>query len=243
MAKFNQKETLKNLIDTANATETTLKEAMQALVDKFGMEPLGPTKEGGLNRNAFREGAKLETKQKEADRIGLPLADAESLAWIIAGVNAHRPTLWQTYQIALFGLEKIKPTKPPAPPKEKTAFEIEREKMIEERKAQKARSQMLKRKAKIASANATIATASGDKDKAGEFKREAEEFKAQASTADNTAKRITERLTEAKEGAKCEKLMDKAIALRDEIKAAKVLDGDVNAMTVGDLIDYLLDAS
>lgn len=239
MAKFNQKETLNNLIETANATENTLKEAMQDLVDQFGMAPLGPTKEGGLNRNAFREGAKLETKQKEADRIGLPLGDAESLAWIIAGVNAHRPTLWQTYQIALFGLEKIKPTKPPAP-KEKTEAEIEREELVEERDAQKARSQMLKRKAKIASANATIATASGDKDKAGEFKREAEAFKAQANTSDKAAKEITEQLVEAKEGDKREKLLNKVIALRDEIKAAKVLDGDVNAMTVGDLIDYLV---
>lgn len=239
MAKFNQKETLKNLIETADKASATLKEAMQALVDQFGESPLLPTKQGGLNRSAFREGAKLETKQKEADRIGLSLGEAESLAWIIAGVNDHRPTLWQTYQIAYFGLDKIKPTKPPAV-KEKTEAEIEREDMVEDRNAEKARAQMLRRKAKVASANATIATASGDKDKAGEFKREAQAFKDQASRADEAAKDITAKLTEAKEGDKRAKLLDKVIALRDEIKAAKVLDGDVNAMTVGDLIDYLV---
>ena len=240
MAKFNQKETLKNLIETATATETTLKEAMQALVDQFGKSPLLPTKQGGLNRSAFREGAKLETKQKEADRIGLSLGDAESLAWIIAGVNAHRPTLWQTYQIALFGVEKIKPAKPPAPPKEKTKAEIEREELIEYRESRKSIAKTARDEAKIKRAEATIALASGDKDKAGEFKREAEKYAELAKGYSAEVQEITEQLTEAKEGAKREKLLDKVIALRDEIKAANVLDGDINAMTVGDLIDYLV---
>ena len=111
MAKFNQKDMLNNLIETANKADVTLKAAMQKVADQFGESPLLPTKQGGLNRNAFRQGAKLETKQKEANRIGLPLEQAESLAWIIEGVNKHRPTLWQTYQIALFGLEKIKPNR------------------------------------------------------------------------------------------------------------------------------------
>ena len=238
MAKFNQKETLKNLIDTADKASATLKEAMQAVADQFGESTLLPTKQGGLNRNAFREGAKLETKQKEADRIGLSLDDAESLAWIIAGVNAHRPTLWQTYQIAYFGLEKIKPTKPPAP-REKTEAELEREQQAKYRKECMEAAKENRNKAKIKRAEATIALASGDKDKAGALKREAESFDKNAKDYASDAKRLAEEIAESKEGDKRAKLLDKVIALRDEIKAAKVLDGDVNAMTVAELIDYL----
>jgi hypothetical protein len=46
-------------------------------------------------------------------------------------------------------------------------------------------------------------------------------------------------LIESKEGDTKAKLIDKVIALRNEIKAAGVIDGDINAMTIGDLIDYL----
>jgi hypothetical protein len=239
MAKFNQKETLKNLIETADKASATLKEAMQAVADQFGESTLLPTKQGGLNRNAFREGAKLETKQKEADRIGLSLDDAESLAWIIAGVNAHRPTLWQTYQIAYFGLDKIKPPKEPKK-LEVGSAEAEREELKEERESTVELAKQYRNSAKIRRAEATIALASGDKDKAGNLKRQAEVFDKRAAGEKEKAKEITAQLVELKEGGKREKLLDKVIALRDEIKAANVLDGDVNAMTVGDLIDYLV---
>ena len=240
MAKFNQKETLKKLIETATEAETTLKEEMGKLADHFGESPLGPTKEGGLNRSAFREGAKLETKQKEADRIGLSLDDAESLAWIIAGVNAHRSTLWQTYQIAYFGLEKIKPTKPPAPPKEKTEAEIEREQQANYRKECMAAAKENRNEARIKRAEATIASASGNKDLAGELKREAEAFDKSAKYYASDAKRLAEEIAESKEGDKKAKLIDKLIAVRDEIKAAKVLDGDINAMTITEILEYLV---
>jgi hypothetical protein len=108
MAKFNQETMLKDLIETANNADVTLKEEMKKVVAHFGKVATG---KGGLNRSAFRKGAKLETKQKEANRIGLSLEQAESLAYIIEGVNNHRPTLWQTYQIAYFGLHAIKPPK------------------------------------------------------------------------------------------------------------------------------------
>ena len=235
MAKFNQETMLKDLIETASKADVTLKEAMQKVSDEFGEAAIG---KDGLKRNAFRNGAKLETRQKEANRIGLSLEQAESLAYIIAGVNNHRPTLWQTYQIAYFGLHEIKPPKEPKP-LEVGSDDAKREELKEERDAQKARAQMLKRKAKIASANATIATASGDKDKAGEFKRKAESFKAQASRADTSAKEITAQLVELKTGNTKERLLDELIKTRDKIKAAGVIDGDLNAMTIGDLIDYL----
>ena len=236
MATFNTKATIKNLIEIHTTQESSKREAMVPLIAEFGEAALLPHKQGGLNGNAFRAGSKLDTRQSAADACGLPLDKAESLSAIIQGVNAHRATLWQDYQIAHFGLEKIKPQKAPAAPSEES---LEHKTMTEERTARKASAKTLRNKAKIASANATIAAASGDKDKQGEFKREAETLKASAKQDDAVAKSITAELIEAKEGNKRERLLNKLIALRDEIKNAKVIDGEINAITVGDLIDYL----
>jgi hypothetical protein len=236
MAKFNQETMLKDLIETANKADVTLKEAMQKVSDEFGEAAIG---KDGLKRNAFRNGAKLETRQKEANRIGLSLEQAESLAYIIAGVNNHRPTLWQTYQIAYFGLHEIKPPKPPAEPREQTEAEIMREDLKEERESMVELAKQYRNSAKIRRAEATIALASGDKDKAGNLKRQAEVFDERAAGEKEKAKEITAQLVELKTGNTKAKLIDKVIALRDEIKAAGVIDGDINAMTIGDLIDYL----
>lgn len=237
MAKFNQETMLKNLIETANKADVTLKEQMEKVVEHFGKVATG---KGGLNRSAFRKGAKLETKQKEANRIGLPLEQAESLAYIIEGVNNHRPTLWQTYQIAYFGLHAIKPPKPPAEPREKTEAELEREVLNGEREACRDYAKQYRNDAKIKRAEATIALASGNKDLAGNLKREAEALTERAKIKTERATEITEELIEAKEGDKKAKLIDKLIAVRDEIKAAKVLDGDINAMTITEILEYLV---
>jgi hypothetical protein len=236
MAKFNQETMLKTLIETANKADVTLKEAMTKVADEFGEAAIG---KDGLKRNAFRNGAKLETRQKEANRIGLSLEQAESLAYIIAGVNNHRPTLWQTYQIAYFGLHAIKPPKPPAEPREKTEAELKREELKEEREARKQNAKMARNAARIKRAEATIALASGDKDKAGEFKREAERYDEIAIGSAAEIKEITEQLVEMKTGDTKERLLDELIKTRDKIQAAGVIDGDLNAMTIGDLIDYL----
>jgi len=235
MAKFNQETMLKNLIETANKADVTLKEAMQKVADQFGEAAIG---KDGLKRNAFRKGAKLETRQKEANRIGLTLEQAESLAYIIAGVNNHRPTLWQTYQIAYFGLHEIKPPKEPKPI-EVGSDDAKREELKEEREARKQNAKMARNSARIKRAEATIALASGNRDLAGELKREAERYDEIAIGSAAEIKEITAQLVELKTGNTKAKLIDKVIALRDEIKAAGVIDGDINAMTIGDLIDYL----
>ena len=237
MTTFNQETMLKNLIETANKADVTLKEQMDKVVEHFGEVATG---KGGLNRSAFRKGAKLETKQKEANRIGLSLEQAESLAYIIEGVNNHRPTLWQTYQIAYFGLHAIKPPKPPAEPREKTEAELEREVLNGEREACRDYAKQYRNDAKIKRAEATIALASGNKDLAGDLKREAEALTERAKIKTERATEITEELIEAKEGDKKAKLIDKLIAVRDEIKAAKVLDGDINAMTITEILEYLV---
>jgi len=239
MAKFNTVTTIKTMIETADKANASLAEQMKTLVAEFGETPLLPMKQGGINGNAFREGSKLETQQADADRIGLPLDKAQSLATIRAALNAHRPTLYQTYQIAYFGLEKIKPTPEPKPI-EVNSEEAKREELKEVRLGLKIGAKDARNKAKIKRAEATIASASGDKDKAGELKREAESFDQIAKDSATEIKEITEELAESKEGDKKAKLIDKLIAVRDEIKAAKVLDGDINAMTITEILEYLV---
>lgn len=239
MAKFNTATTIATMIETADKASASLSEQMETLVAEFGESPLLPMKQGGINGNAFREGSKLETQQADADRIGLPLEKAQSLAAIRAALNAHRSTLYQTYQIAYFGLETIKPPKEPKPI-EINSEEAKREELKEEREARKQNAKMARNAAKIKRAESTIALASGDKDKAGELKREAESFDQIAKDSAAEIKEITEELAESKEGDKKAKLIDKLLAVRDEIKAAKVLDGDINAMTITEILEYLV---
>jgi len=235
MTTFNQETMLKDLIETANKADVTLKEAMQKVADEFGEAAIG---KDGLKRNAFCKGAKLETRQKEANRIGLSLEQAESLAYIIAGVNNHRPTLWQTYQIAYFGLHAIKPPKEPKK-LEADSDEAKREELKEKRESTVELAKQYRNSAKIRRAEATIALASGDKDKAGNLKRQAEVFDKRAAGEKEKAQKITAQLVELKTGNTKERLLDELIKTRDKIKAAGVIDGDINAMTIGDLIDYL----
>jgi hypothetical protein len=239
MAKFNTATTIKTMIETADKADASLAKQMETLVAEFGKSPLLPMKQGGINGSAFREGSKLETQQADADRIGLPLEKARSLATIRAALNAHRPTLYQTYQIAYFGLETIKPNKT-AEPKEKTEDELVRDALKDEREALQIGAKNARNEAKIKRAEATIASASGNKDLAGELKREAESFSELAKGCSDRAKEITEDLAESKEGDKKAKLIDKLLAVRDEIKAAKVLDGDINAMTITEILEYLV---
>ena len=239
MAKFNTATTIATMIETADKANASLSEQMETLVAEFGETPLLPMKHGGLNGNAFREGSKLETQQADADRIGLSLEKAQSLATIRAALNAHRPTLYQTYQIAYFGLDRIKPPTQSAP-KEKTEAELMRDALKDEREAYQIGAKNARNEAKIKRAESTIALASGDKDKAGELKREAESFSELAKGCSDRAKEITEDLAESKEGDKKAKLVEKLIAVRNEIKAAQVLDGDINAMTITEILEYLV---
>ena len=239
MAKFNTATTIATMIEAADKADASLAVQMETLVAEFGETPLLPTKQGGLNGNAFREGSKLETQQADADRIGLSLEKAQSLATIRAALNAHRPTLYQTYQIAYFGLDRIKPTTQSAP-KEKTETELMRDALKDEREALQIGAKNARNEAKIKRAESTIALASGNKDLAGELKREAESFSELAKGCSDRAKEITEDLAESKEGDKKAKLVEKLVAVRNEIKAAKVLDGDINAMTITEILEYLV---
>ena len=239
MAKFNTATTIATMIETADKADASLSEQMATLVEEFGETPLLPMKQGGLNGNAFREGSKLETQQADADRIGLSLEKAQSLAAIRAALNAHRATLYQTYQIAYFGLDRIKPLTQSAP-KEKTEAELVRDALKDEREALQIGAKNARNEAKIKRAESTIASASGNKDLAGELKREAESFSELAKGCSDRAKEITEDLAESKEGDKKAKLVEKLVAVRNEIKAAKVLDGDINAMTITEILEYLV---
>ena len=239
MAKFNTVTTIKTMIETADKADASLAEQMKTLVAEFGKSPLLPMNQGGINGSAFREGSKLATQQADADRIGLSLEKARSLAAIRAALNAHRPTLYQTYQIAYFGLETIKPPKEPKPI-EVNSEGAKREELKEVRLGLKIGAKDARNKAKIKRAEATIASASGNKDLAGELKREAESFDQIAKDSAIEIKEITEELAESKEGDKKAKLVEKLVAVRKEIQDAKVLDGDINAMTITEILEYLV---
>ena len=227
------------MIETADTANASLAVQMETLVAEFGESPLLPMKDGGLNGNAFREGSKLETQQADADRIGLSLEKAQSLAAIRAALNTHRATLYQTYQIAYFGLETIKPTKPSAP-KAVTEAELERIELIGKRELFQDSAKKARNKAKIKRAEATIALASGNKDLAGELKREAETLANDAKGNTIQVNAMSKQIADSKEGDKKSKLVEKLIAVRNEIKAAKVLDGDINAMTITEILEYLV---
>ena len=93
MAKFNTATTIKTMIETADKADASLAVQMETLVAEFGETPLLPMKQGGLNGNAFRDSASLESKQKDADRIGLSLEKALSLAAIRAVAYGHAPVV------------------------------------------------------------------------------------------------------------------------------------------------------
>tara|TARA_R110002126_G_scaffold261718_1_gene404592 strand:- start:1015 stop:1734 length:720 start_codon:yes stop_codon:yes gene_type:complete len=239
MNTFNTASTIATMIETADTANASLAVQMETLVAEFGESPLLPMKDGGLNGNAFREGSKLETQQADADRIGLSLEKAQSLAAIRAALNTHRATLYQTYQIAYFGLETIKPTKPSAP-KAVTEAELERIELIGKRELFQDSAKKARNKAKIKRAEATIALASGNKDLAGELKREAETLANDAKGNTIQVNAMSKQIADSKEGDKKSKLVEKLIAVRNEIKAAKVLDGDINAMTITEILEYLV---
>ena len=114
MEKFNVTEIIKLLLTTyADGTKALARE-MKVLADRYGEDAINTTKNGGLSCNAFRENAKLETKQKAADKCGLSLEKAEELATIIQAINTKYANCWQSYQNAFFGktLKKPEPVEP-----------------------------------------------------------------------------------------------------------------------------------
>jgi hypothetical protein len=242
MAKFNTVTTIKTMIETADKADASLAVQMETLVAEFGESPLLPTKQGGLNGNAFREGSKLETQQADADRIGLPLEKARSLAAIRAALNAHRPTLYQTYQIAYFGLETIKPTKPPAEPSD-TDLEITA--LVADSKAIMANKKEVSANLKVAKAQLTLAKAQGDKgaETAAQAEVTALEYDRDLLKQDLASKKSD--LDHCRNEKKSAPLYDQCVALKEKLIKSKLLDGwnDPTGMSLDEIIGILAPVS
>jgi hypothetical protein len=242
MAKFNTAQTIASMIATADSVNESLENEMTELVGEFGESPLLPTKQGGLNGNAFREGSKLETQQADADRIGLSLEKAQSLAAIRAALNAHRPTLYQTYQIAYFGLEQIKPTKPPAEPSD-TDLEITA--LVADSKAIMANKKEVSADLKVAKAQLTLAKAQGDK--GAEIAAQAEvtalEYDRDLLKQDLASKKHD--LDHCRNEKKSAPLYDQCVALKEKLIKSKLLDGwnDPTGMSLDEIIGILAPVS
>ena len=242
MAKFNTATTIATMIETADKANASLSEQMETLVAEFGETPLLPMKHGGLNGNAFREGSKLETQQADADRIGLSLEKALSLAAIRAALNAHRPTLYQTYQIAYFGLDRIKPTKPPAEPSD-TDLEITA--LVADSKAIMANKKEVCADLKVAKAQLTLAKAQGDKDAetAAQAEVTALEYDRDLLKQDLASKKSD--LDHCRNEKKSAPLYDQCVALKEKLIKSKLLDGwnDPTGMSLDEIIGILAPVS
>ena len=238
MAKFNTAQTIATMIETADTANASLAVQMHALSAEFGDDPLRPMNDGGINGNAFREGSKLETQQADADRIGLSLEKAQSLAAIRAALNAHRPTLYQTYQIAYFGLEAIKPTKKPAEPSD---ADLEIAALVADSKAITANKKEVSADLKIAKAQLTLAKAQGDQAAAAAAKSEVAvlEYDHDLLKKDLASKKSD--LDHCRGEKKSAPLYDQCVALREKLVKSKLLDdwNDPMGMSLDEIIGHL----
>jgi len=235
MATFNTDTQIKSMLELTDNQDAAKAELMVPMIEEFGEAPLLPTKEGGINGSAFREDAKTETRQAEANKVGLTLDKAEALARIIRELNASRPSGWQDYQIAHFGLERIKPKKEPKAP---TAEDLEIAAIIADRKLIAEDKAKVGAALKIAKAELTLAKAQGDKDAESAAQTEvvALEQDRDLHKADLAEKKSE--LDELRGGKKSAPLHDAAQALLTRLNKSKLLD-NVGSMTLNEIIAAL----
>lgn len=235
MAKFNTNRTIATMIETADNADVTLRQQMNILVHEFGDTPMLPMKDGGINGNSFREGSTLETQQKDADRIGLPLAKAQSLAAIRAGLNAHRATLWQTYQIAYFGIDTIKPPKIAAAPSE---ADLEINNLLEQRRDMTHAKKQVVADLKIAKAELTLAKAQGNEAAESAATSEVAILEANRDEYKGLLDEKKEAIDELRADKKAAPLLDAVQALQERLEKSKLIDG-LDSMTLNEIIEAL----
>ena len=235
MAKFNTNRTIATMIETADNADVTLRQQMNILVHEFGDTPMLPMKDGGINGNSFREGSTLETQQKDADRIGLPLAKAQSLAAIRAGLNAHRATLWQTYQIAYFGIDTIKPPKIAAAPSE---ADLEINNLLEQRRDMTHAKKQVVADLKIAKAELTLAKAQGNEAAESAATSEVAILEANRDEYKGLLDEKKEAIDELRADKRAAPLLDAVQALQERLEKSKLIDG-LDSMTLNEIIEAL----
>ena len=233
---FNEVETIETMIALDSKQVGAKKAEMVKLAAEFGEVALKPTKLGGLSRNSFKEGATMETMQKAAISASLTLDKAQSLARIIGAINEARPTLWQNYQEAYFGLDIVRPTV-----KKATQDKTPEQKQFTEAQELKAKLTAQKKqyaeKAKLAGAQALLLGAQGDTAKAKEALDAEKALKAKAKEAGEHINNCSAHMEKIKTKHKDAQLYDAMLTMVDKLKAR--FGAECFDMQLGEIMDAL----
>ena len=216
----------------------TKKIAFEGMAVEFGTSALLPKKQGGINTQAFKEGTTSEGQEAAANKCGLGKSQGIALCAVIKAINEVRPTMYQDFQIAYFGLETIKPqsVKEKAAPTEAqlriAAIGVERRDINEQKTANG-------KKLKVAKAEMTLAKANNDKAAEDEAAIQVSHLEKIRNGFTAEADELKDEADELRAERKAGPLLDSTQALLEKLNKSKVLFGNANDMTLGDIIDQL----
>ena len=236
MNKFTT-EMIKVILETYENGTMALAEVMKTLVDRYGEDAVNTTKNGGLSCNAFRENAKLETKQKAADKCGLSLEKAEELAAIIQAVNTKYASCWQAYQNAYFG--KTLKTPEPVEPRELTESELRVDTLKQEKTEYLADQKAVVDDLKIAKAELALAKANKDEASVKEAQGKADALETCRGLIKARLTEIKEEISDLSRDKRAEPLRMALLTTIERIEKSKLIDEPRN-MTVAELLSALL---
>tara|TARA_R110000796_G_scaffold214148_1_gene330158 strand:- start:56 stop:811 length:756 start_codon:yes stop_codon:yes gene_type:complete len=227
-----------HLIAIDELTQSNKRLAFEGMVNHFGSDALLPKKLGGINTQAFKEGTTPEGQEAAATKAGLSKDQGIALCSVIKTINAVRPTMWQDYQIAYFGLETIKPQSVKTKP-EPTAAQIRLEEIGSERREINADKTEVNKDLKIAKAEATLAKANGDADAANLAAFKVDTLELRRDDLKANSEELKDEADDLRTERKAGPLLDSTIVLMDKLNKAKVLLQNANDMTMGEIIDQL----
>ncbi len=226
---FDMDATLQHVRDTEASADNVYifrKDIMATIAANFGEAALRPTRQGGINCAAFRQGTKDDTRKEEASRLGMVQGKASQLASLIRAINEIRHNIWQEYQRTYFGRAEPKAKEAAAPSAEAAAAIAAKEAA---KKAQEA--------AKLARAQLMIATINkGDTEAA---KATLEKATKEATIAKEDAKQAKEIALSAATQAKRWKAND---SLADAIQQAIDMATKAGKLSVVDLLTEALES-
>jgi len=235
MNKFTT-EMIKVILETYENGTMALAEVMKTLVDRYGEDAVNTTKNGGLSCNAFRENAKLETKQKAADKCGLSLEKAEELAAIIQAVNTKYASCWQAYQNAYFG--KTLKTPEPVEPRELTESELRVDTLKQEKTEYLADQKAVVDDLKIAKAELALAKANKDEASVKEAQGKVDALETCRGIFKAKLAEIKEEISDLSRDKRAEPLRMALLTAIERIEKSKLID-EPRKMTVADLLRVL----
>lgn len=235
MNKFTT-EIIKQLLTTFATGTKALAREMKVLADRYGEDAINTTANGGLSCNAFRENAKLETKQKAADKCGLSLEKAEELATIIQAVNTKYATCWQSYQNAYFGKTLKKPE--PVEPRNLTEAELRVTALREESIVLHGENREIGDQLKVAKAERSLAKANKDEDSEKVAQAKIDTLDASRAEVKAQIAERKEEISDLSRDKRAEPLRMALLTTIERIEKSKLVD-EPRKMTVAELLRVL----